>query len=243
MKDTAKHTNDYVAAVDLGSNSFHLIVAEVVQGRLKMVDRLRETVRLAEGLGERKRLSKKVMLRAIACLQRFGQRLRGLPLASVRVVGTNTLRRARNSEDFLQQAQHALGHPIDIIAGAEEARLIYLGVSHDLEDDSRRRFVVDIGGGSTECILGRRFRPDHVESLHMGCVGISRRFFPDGAIDEKRMRRAEIKAMQELAGIQPLYKEIGWGSAIGASGTILAVRDIVVANAWSQDGNPCRQYA
>ncbi|MGH8581095.1 MAG: exopolyphosphatase, partial [Gammaproteobacteria bacterium] len=229
--------NRHVAAVDLGSNSFHLVVAEVVEGRLRIIDKLREMVRLAGGLNENNRLTEEVMQRAVACLQRFGQRLTGIPAHGVRAVGTNTLRKARNSGEFLGRSEAALGHKLDIITGFEEARLIYLGVSHCLEGDGvARRLVIDIGGGSTELILGRKFEPERMESLHMGCVGISTRFFQDGALSEARLRAAEIAALQEFEGIQESFKGRGWDLAIGASGTILAVREIVLSEAWSEDG-------
>ncbi|MCG3201987.1 MAG: Exopolyphosphatase [Gammaproteobacteria bacterium] len=224
------------AAVDLGSNSFHMIVAEVDESRLKVIDKMREMVRLAGGLDEKNRLSEEVMQRAVECLRRFGQRLRAVPSGRVRAVGTNTLRKARNSAQFIGRAEDALGHAIDIIAGHEEARLIYLGVSHSLEDDSRRRLVVDIGGGSTEIILGRKFEPRRMESLHMGCVGSSLRFFPDGRITAERMRAAEIAALQELEPIATVYREIGWETSIGASGTVLAIAEAVHDAGWCKDG-------
>lgn len=224
------------AAVDLGSNSFHMIVAEVDDSRLKVIDKMREMVRLAGGLDEKNRLSEDVMQRAVECLRRFGQRLRAVPNGRVRAVGTNTLRKARNSAQFIARAEEALGHPIDIIGGHEEARLIYLGVSHSLEDDSRRRLVVDIGGGSTEIILGRKFEPKHMESLHMGCVGSSRRYFPDGQVTAERMRAAEIAAWQELEPIATVYREIGWETSIGASGTVLAIAEAVHGAGWCKDG-------
>lgn len=236
MNEPTDQANQYVAAVDLGSNSFHMIVAELVGERLKIIDRLREMVRLAAGLDKGNRLSETVMVRALDCLQRFSQRLRRIPQGNVRVVGTNTLRKARNREKFLLRAQQAIKHPIDIIAGHEEARLIYLGVAHSLEDGSERRLVIDIGGGSTELILGKHFKPQCVESLHMGCVGMSQRFFRDGIIDERRMGAAEIAALQELETLEALYKRIGWESAIGASGTILTIRDLVTTYGWSKDG-------
>ncbi|HTT09198.1 MAG TPA: exopolyphosphatase [Gammaproteobacteria bacterium] len=223
------------AAVDLGSNSFHMIIAEVQGERLKVVDKLREMVRLAGGLDERGRLSDEIMVRAMECLRRFGQRLRDLPAGCVRAVGTNTLRRARNSAIFLARAKEALGHPIDIISGHEEARLIYLGVAHTLEDDGKRRLVVDIGGGSTEIIIGRRFEPQYMESLHMGCVSLSQRFFPDGDISDTAMRRARLAAMQELETVSTTYRRLGWDSEIGASGTILAVQEIVREAGWSKN--------
>lgn len=224
------------AAVDLGSNSFHMIVAEVDESRLMIIDKMREMVRLAGGLDERNRLSEEVMQRAVECLRRFGQRLHAVPNGRVRAVGTNTLRKARNNAEFIARAEEALGHPIDIIAGYEEARLIYLGVSHSLEDDARRRLVVDIGGGSTEIILGRKFEPRRMESLHMGCVGSSLRYFPDGRVTADRMRAAEIAALQELEPIATVYRQIGWETSIGASGTVLAIAEAVHDAGWCKDG-------
>jgi exopolyphosphatase / guanosine-5'-triphosphate,3'-diphosphate pyrophosphatase len=215
-----------VAAVDLGSNSFHMIVAQVSEGRLQVIDRLKEMVRLAAGLDQHNVLSKAIMDRAIECLRRFGQRLRGIPEDKVRAVGTNTLRRARNRAEFLARAEEALGHDIEIIAGREEARLIYLGVSHSLEDGCERRLVIDIGGGSTELILGQQFKPEYMDSLYIGCVGLSSRFFSDGRIDAGRLQAAEIAALQEFESVEAQYRRSGWDSVIGASGTILAVRDI-----------------
>lgn len=229
-------SQESIAAVDLGSNSFHMIVAEVSERRLQVIDRLKEMVRLAAGLDERHFLSGEVMDRAIECLRRFGQRLRGIPSDKVRAVGTNTLRKARNRSEFLARAEQALGHPIEIIAGREEARLIYLGVSHSLEDGCERRLVIDIGGGSTELILGQKFEPQHMDSLHIGCVGLSARFFKDGGINVKRMRTAEIAALQEFEPLKAQYRRLGWDSVIGASGTILAVRDIASNAGWSKEG-------
>jgi exopolyphosphatase/guanosine-5'-triphosphate,3'-diphosphate pyrophosphatase len=225
-----------IAAIDLGSNSFHMIVARTADGTFQVVDRMREMVRLAAGLNENNELTEAAITRAIACLRRFGERIAELPRGTVRVVGTNTLRMARNAAAFIAEAEAALGHNIDVISGYEEARIIYLGVSHGLDDDATQRLVVDIGGGSTELILGRRFDPLHMESLHIGCVSQSARFFPNGRIDAKRMRAAEIAAHQELEPIQARYRRIGWQSAIGASGSILTVRDIVMAHGWSDEG-------
>ncbi len=200
------------------------------------MDKLREMVRLAGGLNGNNRLTEDVMQHAVACLECFGQRLTGIPAHGVRAVGTNTLRKAKNSGEFVGRAEAALGHKLDIITGFEEARLIYLGVSQCLEGGGgARRLVIDIGGGSTELILGRKFEPEHMETLHMGCVGISTRFFQDGALSEARMRAAEIAALQEFEGIQESFKGRGWDLAIGASGTILAIREIVLAEAWSED--------
>ena len=157
---------EQLAAIDLGSNSFHLVIGRVVDGHLDVVDRLREPVRLAAGLDDHKRLRRDAIEPALMCLGRFAQRLRGMPPHAVRVVGTNTLRSARNGESFRREAQRALGYPIEVIAGREEARLIYLGVAHALAGNGERRLVIDIGGGSTECIIGSGFTPVHRESLY-----------------------------------------------------------------------------
>jgi exopolyphosphatase/guanosine-5'-triphosphate,3'-diphosphate pyrophosphatase len=224
------------AAIDLGSNSFHMIVAQVGSGRLQVIDRMKEMVRLAAGLDSGGRLTPEAMDRALRCLERFGQRLRGVPPEGVRAVGTNTLRRARNSTEFLVKAESALGHPIAVVAGREEARLIYLGVSHSLQDDGRRRLVADIGGGSTEFILGQHFQPERMESLFMGCVGMSLRFFGDGFIDAARMNAAILATRQEMETIQAQFLRAGWDTAIGASGSILSIRDAVVGEGWCKEG-------
>ncbi|MDE0061961.1 MAG: exopolyphosphatase [Gammaproteobacteria bacterium] len=216
-----------MAALDLGSNSFHLIVAHQSNGHLQVVDRIKEMVRLAEGLGATNQLAETVAERAMGCLQRFGQRLRDLHRDNVRIVGTNTLRKARNSAQFLARAQEALGHPVEVISGREEARLIYHGVSHTLEDSDDRRLVVDIGGGSTELILGRSFQPEIMESLHIGCVGIRDQFFPDGCISRKSLQAAINHCRQELQAVRNQYRAVGWDIAIGASGTVLAARDVL----------------
>ena len=227
---------EMLAAVDLGSNSFHLIVARFAGGHLDVVDRLREPVRLAAGLGEDKRLRRGAVERALECLHRFGQRLRDMPAGSVRAVGTNTLRSARDGEAFRREAQRVLGHPVEVIAGREEARLIYLGVAHALADNGERRLVMDIGGGSTECIVGLGFTTLYRESLYVGCVGASRRFFPGGRIDKQSMKRAVLASRVEFEPIEQLYREAGWGSAVGCSGTIRAIAAIAHAAGWCGSG-------
>lgn len=224
-----KQKEQKIAAIDLGSNSFHMIVASIDEhGHMRILDKLRESVRLRGGLDKNKNLSDEVRQRALSCLHRFGERLRDFSSADVAAVGTNTLRQTRKARRFLDQAEQALGHPVSVISGREEARLIYLGVSHTLaEDDSSRRFVMDIGGGSTELIIGQGFEANHLESLHMGCVSGSQRFFADGVIDAKSWRRAMTAAKLELMPIQRSYRDIGWDSATGASGTIKSVRKMV----------------
>lgn len=198
-----------LAAVDLGSNSFHMVIAREDHGELQIVDRLREPVRLAAGLQEDGSLSEESQARAIACLTLFGQRLRDFGAEQVRAVGTNTLRKARNSRKFLHDASGALGHQIEIIPGREEARLIYLGVSHGIAGAPARRLVVDIGGGSTECIIGDSFDAVAVHSLYMGCVGFTTQFFGDGKISRKRMSNAKLAASLELQPLRVSLKTRG----------------------------------
>ena len=231
---SARH--DLVAAVDLGSNSFHMVVARVLAGQPHVVDRLRDRVALASGMDGQKRLTPAIQARALAALRIFGQRLAPMPPGSVRAVGTNALRQARNASAFLARAERALGHPIEVVPGREEARLIYVGVSHSLPDEPGRRLVVDIGGGSTECILGERFEPFQTDSLYMGCVTWSRRFFRDGTIKARRLDEATIAARLEVQSIERQYRAVGWEHCIGSSGTILAIDAIVRAQGWDDSG-------
>lgn len=225
-----------LAAIDLGSNSFHLIVVKAHDGHLQIIDRLRESVRLGEGLTQSKRLDPVVAERALACLERFSQRLRPLPRENIRVVGTNTMRQIHPADDFISRAESALQHPIDIIAGREEARLIYLGVAHGLAAGDDTRLVVDIGGGSTELIIGQGFTPHQRESLFMGCVSISRRFFADGKITADAMREAELACAVQIRPVRNLFRGGGWGEAIGSSGTIKSIRNVVFEQGWSESG-------
>lgn len=230
------HIEHPVAVVDLGSNSFHMLVAEVRPEEVRIIDRMREMVRLASGLDRSNRIATSATERAYACLERFGERIGDLPAGNVRIVGTNTLRKARNAAAFVAGAEARLRHPIDIISGVEEARLIYQGVAQGMDDDAGRRLVVDIGGGSTEFILGERREPRLMESLHMGCVSLSERHFPDGKITAETFDAALLAARQELESIESRFLGFGWDLAIGASGTILGVREIVRAAGWSRDG-------
>ena len=220
---------DVLAAVDLGSNSFHMVVARYDHGQLVILDRLRESVRLGAGLDEQGRLNRDAVVRALQCLERFGQRLRDVRAESVRVVGTNTLRKARRKGAFLERAREALGHPIEIISGVEEARLIYLGVAHTTPQESGQRLVVDIGGGSTELIIGEGLAAKRLESLYMGCVSFSAEYFGDGDITEKRMKKARTAAQLELAPIVSRFRKAEWEAAFGASGTLRAVSDVLQA--------------
>ena len=224
---------EFLAAIDVGSNSFHMKIARVESsGRLRTVDRMREMVQLASGLDEHNTLSDETIARALDCLQRFGQRLTDIPARNVRAVGTNTLRKARNSDEFLKRAETVLDHQVEIISGYEEARLVYLGVAHSIQTDAQKRLVIDIGGGSTELIIGAGFKPLHKQSLYMGCVNVSRRFFDDGRITKKRMRAAELFALGELESLRTNYSSAGWEEAIGSSGTIRAIGNIIRQQGW-----------
>ena len=219
-----------IAAVDLGSNSFHLQIGRLVDAQVYPLDSLKEPVRLASGLSADKRLDDASQQRALAALGRFGERLRGFPPASVRVVATNTLRVAKNSADFLPLAEQALGFPIEIISGREEARLVYIGAARSLPAADHQRLVVDIGGGSTEFIIGRRIDPQLMESLYMGCVSYSLRFFPEGRVDKKRFRDAQLAAAQEIARIARPYQRSGWQEAVATSGSARAIARIIEHN-------------
>jgi exopolyphosphatase/guanosine-5'-triphosphate,3'-diphosphate pyrophosphatase len=218
---------DILAAVDLGSNSFHMVVARYSHGQLVIIDRLREMVRLAAGVEENGRIDKDAAARALACLERFGQRLKDMHADSVRVVGTNALRLARRKQAFLERAREALGHPIEIISGMEEARLIYSGVAHTMPGEPGRRLVADIGGGSTELIIGESLTPLELESLQMGCVSLSERFFRDGKLSAKRLARARVAARLELEPVQAAFRRRGWEHAAGSSGTIRAIGEAI----------------
>lgn len=224
-----------VAAVDLGSNSFHMMVAREAAAELQVLDRLREPVRLAAGLGPDKRLSTEARERALACLQRFGQRLRGIPPERVRVVGTSTLRRMKNRAEFLAAAAAALGHAIEIISGREEGRLVYSGVTHGMGRQQPRRLVVDIGGGSTELIVGLGGRPRLMESAAIGCVVFTQEHFADGEITRKRFNKARLAARVELEFLERTYRKAGWDVALGSSGTIRGAWRVMRAFGWVGD--------
>lgn len=229
-----------LASVDLGSNSFRLIIGRVSTdagvSQIYVVDRLKETVRLAAGLDEDHVLDEPAIERAIAVLQRFGERLRSFDPDRVRAVATQTFRVATNVAQFLPRAEAALGFPIEIIAGLEEARLIYQGVAHSLPDSHEKRLVIDIGGGSTEFIIGASYEPRLLESLQMGCVTYSRQFFPDGVITAERMKRAEIAARQQVEILARRYRRTGWKFAYGSSGTAKALAAILPATGLSEGG-------
>ncbi|MGQ0618426.1 MAG: Ppx/GppA phosphatase family protein [Panacagrimonas sp.] len=224
-----------VAAVDLGSNSFHMLVARSSGSELQVIDRLREPVRLAGGLDVDRRLRPDAQLRALACLERFGQRLRHIPPERVRAVGTNTMRKLRRGADFHAAAAQALGHVIEIISGVEEARLVYGGVTHGMGLTTPRRLVVDIGGGSTEVIIGRGPEPRLMESVGLGCVIHQARFFEDGVITRARFKEARLAARVALEFLEHRYRKAGWDLVIGASGTVRGVWRVMREQGWADE--------
>ena len=224
------HDGDLLAAIDLGSNSFHMVVAQYVLGQLRTVDRLRETVRLAEGLDGKGGLSHEVRQRALECLARFGQRVRDIPPQRVRAIATNTVRRLAAPQAFLMPAESALGHAIEVVAGREEARLIYLGVAHAYPPKpGHLRLVIDIGGGSTECIIGAGLDAIELESLQLGCIASTRRFFGNGKLSKKDWRNALAEISAEFQQFSGAYRALGWDEVLGSSGTIKAIGEICAA--------------
>lgn len=232
--DTAQSPIE-LAALDLGSNSFHMIIARYWQGDLQIIGKLQEKVQLAEGLDKHGQIHTAAAERGLDCLSRFAQRLQTIPQGHLRVVGTNTLRRAKNASDWIEQAEALLKHPIEIISGREEARLIYLGVAHTTAHEGERRLVVDIGGGSSEFIIGEKFEPLATESLHMGCVGYQK-FFPNGVIKLNQIDKAILAARREVLSIAQPFQQLGWTACTGSSGTIRSIEHILLQNEWSEGG-------
>ncbi len=238
--DLRSNDSDLVAAVDLGSNSFRMLVAQVVNTpsgtQIRPIDTLRESVRIAAGLTENKLLGNDAYQRGLTAIRRFGERIRGFDPTRVRAVATNTLRVAKNAPQFIKDAEEALGFPIEIIAGVEEARLIYIGAAHEVPAVQGNRLVVDIGGGSTELIIGKSYEPRLMESLYIGCVSHSMRFFPKGNIDAHAFKEAELAARREIQVISGAYLKSGWKQVIGSSGTARALADLIEGNHFNPTG-------
>jgi exopolyphosphatase/guanosine-5'-triphosphate,3'-diphosphate pyrophosphatase len=227
---------DTLAAVDLGSNSFHLQIGRVVDGQIYPLDSVREMVRIGAGLTADKRIDRASQARALEALGKFAERLRGFARHAVRAVGTNTLRVAKNAPQFLREARQVLGFPIEVIAGREEARLIYLGVAHSMPPLPENRLVVDVGGGSTEFIVGKGFEPQLTESLYMGCVSYALKYFPEGKVEKSHLKAAELAARQEVAGIARAYRAAGWEQAVASSGTARSIETILRENGYAEQG-------
>ena len=224
--DTRVNPGGPLAAVDMGSNSFRLEIGQLPQSRYRRIDYLKETVRLGAGLDANGMLTDEAAERGLACLRRFSARLAGFQAGQVRAVATQTLREARNRNAFLLRAQEALGYPIEVISGREEARLIYAGVNH-LQPSEEPRLVIDIGGRSTELILGQGRTPQVAESFGVGCVGLSLRFFPGGRLTREGFRAAQVAAGAELEEALQPFAPHHWTRALGSSGTAGAVSHLL----------------
>ncbi|MGL6548277.1 exopolyphosphatase [Aeromonas hydrophila] len=224
--------NSLYAAVDLGSNSFHMVIARLTEGRMQIIDRIKERVRLAEGMDEQRRMSQEAMARGLDCLALFAERLTNIKPDQIRIAGTYTLRRASNARDFVREAAKVLNHPIEIISGQEEARLIYQGVAHTQHIEGQV-LVVDIGGGSTELIIGEGFDHKALTSRKMGCVSFTQSFFANGKLSEKAFNNAVLEAQHQLAPIINQYRKLGWQSCLGSSGSIRTVRDVLQGEEWT----------
>ena len=224
--------NSLYAAVDLGSNSFHMVIARLTEGRMQIIDRIKERVRLAEGMDEQRRMSQEAMARGLDCLALFAERLTNIKPDQIRIAGTYTLRRASNARDFVREAAKVLNHPIEIISGQEEARLIYQGVAHTQHIEGQV-LVVDIGGGSTELIIGEGFEHKALTSRKMGCVSFTQSFFGNGKLGEKAFNAAVMEAQHQLAPIINQYRKLGWQSCLGSSGSIRTVRDVLQGEEWT----------
>lgn len=217
-----------IAAIDLGSNSFHMVIARVVNGAMQVLGRLKQRVHLADGLDSKNVLSEEAIQRGLDCLALFAERLQGFSENNVTIVGTHTLRQAVNAEEFLKRAKEVIPYPIEIISGQEEARLIFMGVEHT-QPEKGRKLVVDIGGGSTELVIGEDFEPLLAESRRMGCVSFGQTYFPGGAFNRESFQRARMSAVQKLETLAWQYRIQGWNVALGASGTIKAAHEVLLA--------------
>ncbi len=227
MPLTTKENIRYIAAMDLGSNSFHMVVAKVVEQDLQIISRHKQRVHLASGLNKDMQLSEEAIQRGLDCLQMFSERLQGFDKSNVRIAATHTLRQARNAKDFIRRAKAILPFDIEIIPGEEEARLIYLGVAHT-QVESESKLVVDIGGGSTELIIGKEFNAELVNSKQMGCVSFNEHYFANGKLSHKNFAKAMLAAEQKLESIAAAYRKKGWQLAFGASGTVKAICEVLI---------------
>ncbi|WP_107852771.1 guanosine-5'-triphosphate,3'-diphosphate diphosphatase [Oceanimonas marisflavi] len=216
------------AAIDLGSNSFHMLVVQKVEGACRTLAKVKRKVRLAAGLQDDGSLDLAAMERGWDCLRLFAEQLQDVPADQVRIVGTATLRLATNITTFLERAEAILGHPVRVISGEEEAATIYQGVAWT-SSGTGRRLVIDIGGASTELVIGEGTSAGLLNSLHMGCVTWLKRYFPEGSLCEANFDRAIAAAQHELSAVAASYLKLGWQHCIGASGTVQAIQEIMIA--------------
>lgn len=228
MYNVKEQKNRQVAAIDLGSNSFHMVVAKIVGNGLQIESRHKQRVQLAKGLDQQSILDEDAIQRGLDCLTMFAERLSSFEIEDVRITATHALRQAANASNFIVRAYKILPFPIEVISGSEEARLIYLGVTHT-QPEAKTKLVIDIGGGSTELIIGQQFEPKLVNSKQMGCVSYTQRFFSNGKLNKKNFAKADLAAKQHLGSIAEIYKKSGWDTALGSSGTIKAIREVLIA--------------
>lgn len=218
----------YFAAIDLGSNSFHMLIVRVANDKVEVIDREKDMVQIARGLDKNNILDADTVERAKACLLKFSDRLRDIPKSQIRAVGTRTLRSANNSDDFILQAQHMLGAPIQVISGFEEARLIYNGLFHSVASDNKQRLAIDIGGASTELVLGLEQTPILLESLNLGCASFTKTIIqPNDGVNEKSMKKVMQAAAAQLEIIRKSYLKKGWEMVFGTSGTIKCIAELL----------------
>ncbi|NLA51160.1 MAG: Ppx/GppA family phosphatase [Alcaligenaceae bacterium] len=232
--------NNLLAAVDLGSNSFRLSVGRIEERNgeayVFAIDRLKETVRLAAGLDDQKFLSDEAIERAVGVLKRFSERIQDFHPNQVRAIATNTFRVAKNKELLLQKAEEALGFPIEVVSGPEEARLVFSGLAHELPFSDENRLVVDIGGGSTEFIIGKGYQSVLVKSLSIGCVSFTKLYFPNGTVTSEAFKKAEINARNQIQVLSKTYRKLGWAEAFGSSGSAKALVAVLQASGFSERG-------
>jgi exopolyphosphatase len=221
-----------IAAIDMGSNSFHMVVARVVGQSLQIISRHKQRVHLASGLDSQQNLDQAAIQRGLNCLTMFAERLQGFAPENVRIAATYTLRQARNAHVFLKRAESIMPYPIEIIPGTEEARLIYLGVAHT-QPDTGRKLIVDIGGGSTELVIGEEFDTHVLYSKHMGCVSYNKNHFQNTKLNSTNFAAAQLAAQQKMESITSQYRKFGWDKAVGSSGTIKAIREVLIASGYS----------
>lgn len=227
MHDTQTY-GEYYAAVDLGSNSFHMVVVHVVNGSVQIIGKVKQKVRLAAGLDDTMTLDDVSMERGWQCLHTFSERLQDIPPSNIKVVATATLRLATNAHVFIQRAEEILQHKLDVISGEEEARQIYLGVAYTSANQGNT-LVIDIGGASTEIIIGNDMQPIHLKSLDMGCVTFMERYFPGGTITQQNFAQAKQAARGMLDEVAEAFLCFDWHNCLGASGTPQAITEILVA--------------
>lgn len=226
---TAAQGSTAFAAIDLGSNSFRLEIGRIVQGQYQLDHAAKEMVSLGSGLDADGMLSEEAIDRALCCLRIFATQLTRLQPAGIRAVATQTLREARNRDEFVRRAEAVLGFPVEVISGQEEARLIYTGVSF-LHPTARRRLVIDIGGRSTEMIIGQGRTPTTIASFRIGCASLSKQFFPDGRITPAGFRAAQLAVDEQIGQSLAPFSAAHWDEAMGASGTANAVSSVLKAN-------------